>query len=157
MAKFVQTAGIAYVNGGKIFLVKPFSREDQSESKWCIPKGHVEQGEMPDDAARREFEEETGIVAPDVIHYLCDCYCKFNGTTKRVTVYRGVGDPDATFKGSNLIASGRSEGNPENVDGRYFPYDEAVNVIMRYQLPIIDALRSLESTFEGYFRNIVEI
>ena len=155
MGKFVQTAGIAYVNEGRIFLVKPFS--DDPDVRWCIPKGHIEPGEHPEDTARREFEEETGLAAPEVLHYLCDCYCKFKQTTKRVIVYRGVGKPDATFGGSNKIDQGPRTGMPENVDGRYFAYDEAAQVIMRYQMPVIDALRSFESTFDGYFRNIMEV
>ena len=156
MARFVNTAGIAYVNNGRIFLVLPYS-DGSYEQRWCIPKGHMEPGEHPEETAKREFSEETGIEAPEKLHYLCDCYCKFKNTTKRVTVYRGVGDPNAKFKGSNLIDQGPSEGMPENVDGRYFTYDEAEKVIMKYQLPVIESLRSLESTFEGYFRNIVEV
>jgi len=157
MAKFVNTAGIAYVNDGRIFLVKPFDADRSAETAWCIPKGHCEPGEMPDETAKREFREETGIEAPEKLHYLCDCYCKFKDTTKRVIVYRGVGDPDAKFAGSNLIDQGPSKGNPENVEGRYFTYDEAMSKIMRYQIPIIENLRNLESTFEGYFRNLIEV
>jgi 8-oxo-dGTP pyrophosphatase MutT (NUDIX family) len=29
--------------------------------EWCLPKGHLEDGETPEDAAVREIEEETGI------------------------------------------------------------------------------------------------
>jgi 8-oxo-dGTP pyrophosphatase MutT (NUDIX family) len=29
--------------------------------EWCLPKGHLEGGETPEDAAVREIEEETGI------------------------------------------------------------------------------------------------
>jgi len=29
--------------------------------EWCLPKGHLEQGETPEQAAVREIEEETGI------------------------------------------------------------------------------------------------
>jgi 8-oxo-dGTP pyrophosphatase MutT (NUDIX family) len=29
--------------------------------EWCLPKGHLEEGETPEDAAVREIEEETGI------------------------------------------------------------------------------------------------
>lgn len=35
--------------------------------EWAFPKGHIEQGEGPGDAARREVREETGIeIALDV-------------------------------------------------------------------------------------------
>lgn len=46
----------------EVFLVHPggpfFARKD--EGAWSIPKGEVEPGEAPLEAARREFEEETG-------------------------------------------------------------------------------------------------
>jgi 8-oxo-dGTP pyrophosphatase MutT (NUDIX family) len=29
--------------------------------EWCLPKGHLESGETPEEAAVREIEEETGI------------------------------------------------------------------------------------------------
>lgn len=29
--------------------------------EWCLPKGHLEEGETPEEAAVREIEEETGI------------------------------------------------------------------------------------------------
>lgn len=29
--------------------------------EWCLPKGHLEDGETPEQAAVREIEEETGI------------------------------------------------------------------------------------------------
>lgn len=47
----------------EVFLAHPggpfWVRRD--EGAWTIPKGGVETGENPLDAARREFEEETGI------------------------------------------------------------------------------------------------
>ncbi len=47
----------------EVLLVHPggpfFARKD--EGAWSIPKGEVEPGEAPLDAARREFEEETGV------------------------------------------------------------------------------------------------
>ncbi|MDR1799484.1 MAG: NUDIX hydrolase [Bifidobacteriaceae bacterium] len=36
--------------------------------EWCLPKGHVEVGETPVEAAVREVQEETGIVGSVVKH-----------------------------------------------------------------------------------------
>ncbi|UGC97717.1 nudix hydrolase [Pantoea phage PdC23] len=48
-------SGILFRQNRKIFLIK---RSD--DGTWCIPGGHVEPGETPDQAARREVAEETG-------------------------------------------------------------------------------------------------
>jgi 8-oxo-dGTP pyrophosphatase MutT (NUDIX family) len=34
---------------------------EESEDRWCFPKGHIEPGESALEAARREVEEETGL------------------------------------------------------------------------------------------------
>lgn len=48
-------SGILFRQNRKIFLIK---RAD--DGTWCIPGGHVEAGENPGQAARREVAEETG-------------------------------------------------------------------------------------------------
>lgn len=39
--------------------------ERKHERAWSIPKGVVEEGEEPVEAARREFTEELGVAVPD--------------------------------------------------------------------------------------------
>jgi len=46
------------VEGKELLLVK---RLGSYEGMWCIPCGHVEWGEDVRSAARREFQEETGL------------------------------------------------------------------------------------------------
>ena len=47
--------------GSAILLLRPSYR-----SGWNFPGGGVRRGELPEHAARRELEEETGIVAPSL-------------------------------------------------------------------------------------------
>jgi 8-oxo-dGTP pyrophosphatase MutT (NUDIX family) len=49
---------VVYVSS-KILLLRPSYRRE-----WNLPGGGVRKGETPEQAARRELEEETGIVAP---------------------------------------------------------------------------------------------
>ena len=54
-------------DGPEVLIVHPggplWTRRDAGA--WSIPKGLVEDGEQPLDAARREFAEELGTPAPD--------------------------------------------------------------------------------------------
>jgi 8-oxo-dGTP pyrophosphatase MutT (NUDIX family) len=44
-------------HGGPLFLLLELRRRNV----WCLPKGLIEEGESPLEAARREVEEETGL------------------------------------------------------------------------------------------------
>jgi 8-oxo-dGTP pyrophosphatase MutT (NUDIX family) len=58
-----RSAGGLVVDGARILLIST-----QSGRRWQLPKGHIEEGETPEQAAVREVREETGvsgrIVAP---------------------------------------------------------------------------------------------
>ena len=57
-----------------MLLIKPggpFWRK-KDVGAWMIPKGMVEPGETPVEAALREFEEETGTELTDTPFPLCD-------------------------------------------------------------------------------------
>lgn len=51
--------------------------------EWCLPKGHLEQGETAEQAAVREVEEETGIRS-QVVRHLATIDYWFAGHDRRV-------------------------------------------------------------------------
>ncbi|MBI5241129.1 MAG: NUDIX domain-containing protein [Elusimicrobia bacterium] len=57
MLKEVSAGGLV-VRDGKVLMVKVENLE--GEVRWTFPKGHLEAGEGPRQAALREVEEETG-------------------------------------------------------------------------------------------------
>ena len=58
----ITSAGVIITDGANILGCVPFGRTKKSENNLDIPKGHIEEGESPLDAAVRECREETGIV-----------------------------------------------------------------------------------------------
>lgn len=140
--EIVESAGIALVNRGRIFLIRPLY--NNTIHKFGIPKGHVENGEPIECTAEREFEEETGIsLRGRRKEYLCDVYTTIDkNTVKKVTVFMVVGDGTERFTKSNLL----NTGDPENITGCYVDYDSALEMITPYQKPIIEKIISAEST-----------
>ena len=60
----VSAGGLVIDSTGKLGLL--IGRRDQKDASgqrilWSLPKGHIEEGETPEEAALREVEEETGI------------------------------------------------------------------------------------------------
>ena len=58
-------------------------RNRSGRLEWCLPKGHIEEGETAEEAAVREVAEETGIQA-DVIRALGVIDYWFTGDDRRV-------------------------------------------------------------------------
>jgi 8-oxo-dGTP pyrophosphatase MutT (NUDIX family) len=59
----VEVAGCYLEVGGKLLLLKRSQTSSQG-GKWGVPAGKVEKGETPEEGARRELFEETGIAVP---------------------------------------------------------------------------------------------
>jgi ADP-ribose pyrophosphatase YjhB (NUDIX family) len=57
----IAACGVCRDPGGRVLLTRGSDVAD-FPGVWSLPGGGVEQGEHPDDAVRREFAEETGLV-----------------------------------------------------------------------------------------------
>jgi 8-oxo-dGTP pyrophosphatase MutT (NUDIX family) len=60
------SAGGVVVRDGQVVVIVPTRRAADGSRVLALPKGHVDPGETPVEAATREVREETGIVAEPV-------------------------------------------------------------------------------------------
>ena len=129
----------------EVLLVHPggpyWAKKD--DGAWSIPKGEYTEGEEPLAAARREFEEETGI-CPEGEAIPLGTIRQPGG--KFVTAFAMEGDLDAAAIRSNTFSmewpprSGRMQTFPEVDRAGWFGKEEAERKILRGQLPILRAL-----------------
>lgn len=76
--------GIAvHIDGGVAYAACIGRRNRAGRLEWCLPKGHIEPGETPEEAAVREVAEETGIDA-EIIHTIGVIDYWFTGDDRRV-------------------------------------------------------------------------
>lgn len=129
----------------EILLIKPggpFWR-NKNQDAWMIPKGAVEPGEMPAEAALREFEEETGTRLTTVPFPLTRIR---QAGGKYVEAFAVEGDLDAASVTSNLFElewpprSGQLQHFPEVAEARWMTLGEARRMMLKSQLPLLDAL-----------------
>ena len=122
----------------------PFwSRKD--EHAWSIPKGEYQGDETPMDAARREFEEETGLPAPDLEYALLGEYRYSSG--KLLTVFAAEApafDPPEITPGTFDLEwpprSGRIQQFPEIDKAAWTTIDQARSRLVKAQQPMLDDL-----------------
>jgi len=58
-----RSAGGVVVRGSELVAIVPTRRAADGSKVLALPKGHIDSGETPIEAAQREVREETGIVA----------------------------------------------------------------------------------------------
>jgi predicted NUDIX family NTP pyrophosphohydrolase len=110
---------------------------------WTIPKGLIEPGDDPIGAARREFKEETGLVADGRVIELTPVRQK---SGKLVHAFALDADFDLAGFASNTFEiewppkSGRRQTFPEIDRIAYFTLPVAKVKILAYQLPLLSEL-----------------
>jgi len=122
----------------------PFWRR-KDEGAWSIIKGEYDERESPFAAARREFEEETGMPAPDGEAVPLGEVVQASG--KRVCAWAIESDLDAASVRSNEFTlewppgSGQLQQFPEIDRAAWFDLVTAESKLVRGQAPLLDALR----------------
>jgi predicted NUDIX family NTP pyrophosphohydrolase len=129
----------------QVLLIKPggpFWRKKDAGA-WMIPKGMVERGETPAQAALREFTEETGV-AIDRVPFPLATVRQAGG--KLVEAFAVEGDCDAASVRSNDFQvewpprSGHLQTYPEVAEAKWMTVAEAREMMLPSQLPLLDAL-----------------
>jgi predicted NUDIX family NTP pyrophosphohydrolase len=129
----------------EVLLIRPGGPywTNRDVGAWMIPKGGVEPGEAPSEAAVREFEEETGMRLTAVPFPLARVR---QAGGKSVEAFAAKGDFDCSTLNSNLFEvewpprSGRRQSFPEVVEARWMTLAEARAMMLPSQLPLLDAL-----------------
>ncbi|MBA3338615.1 MAG: NUDIX hydrolase [Gemmatimonadaceae bacterium] len=116
----VSAGGVVYRldDGAPLFLLIR-----DSYSNWGFPKGHLERGERPEDAALREVHEETGLRELSLRGMIetIDWYFRFRGRLIHKVCH------------FFLMVTAEAETLPQGAEGitacRWAAYDEATTVI----------------------------
>jgi predicted NUDIX family NTP pyrophosphohydrolase len=123
----------------------PFwARKD--DAAWSVFKGEYGDDEEPFQAARREFEEETGSPPPDGTPIELGEVRQSSG--KRVVAWAVEGDFDPSDLSSNTFSvewpprSGRRAEFPEVDRAEWFDLEAARRKLVRAQVAFIDRLES---------------
>jgi predicted NUDIX family NTP pyrophosphohydrolase len=125
------------VNGGtiEVLLIHPSGNYNR-KAPWGIPKGLVDPGENPEQTARRETLEETGVVAGELVDLSSIIYQK---SRKRVHAFAGEAPADAEPR----VASWEVD------QATFLPLDEARLRIHPDQAPFLDRLQELLDRHES--------
>jgi predicted NUDIX family NTP pyrophosphohydrolase len=134
--------------GVEVLLAHPggpfWARKDKGV--WTIPKGVVEAGEAPLDAAIREFSEETGFSVEGEFQELGEVVQR-GGKHVQGWAIEGECDPAGLkpfmFEMEWPPRSGRTAQFPEIDRVAWFTLDEAREHILPSQLPFLDRLEAL--------------
>lgn len=129
----------------EVFLVHPggpfWAKKDLGS--WSVPKGEVDEGEDPLDAARRELMEETGFAVEGELRPLRPLR---QSSGKTILAWAAEGDCDPAELRSGMFSmewpprSGKRQEFPEVDRGAWFTVAEARRRIVPGQVPFLDEL-----------------
>ncbi len=118
----------------------------KDNSAWSIPKGEIEIDEREQDAAKREFEEETGLVPRGELYPLKPVRLK-SGKAVYAWFFEGDWDPmnlkSSTFAIEWPPRSGRIVEYPEADRAAWFTLEEAMVKIQQGQIGFLEELSTV--------------
>jgi predicted NUDIX family NTP pyrophosphohydrolase len=129
--------------GLEVFLAHPGGPFWAKKDAWTIPKGEYRDGEDPLDAARREFEEETGFQARAPFLELGSIR-QPSGKIVAAWAFEGDCDPARLRSNTCMIewprGSGREIEIPEVDRGAWFGVEDARPKMFKGQAALLDRL-----------------
>lgn len=137
----------------EVFLAHPggpfFARKDRGH--WTIPKGEIRPGEELLETARREFEEETGLLPVAAEFLPLGSIRQKGGKLVHAWGFRGDWPADRTLRSGTFCmewppGSGKYGDYPEVDRVGFFSLDEARLLIKPTQWPLVERLESLLRT-----------
>lgn len=114
--------GLIFDELGRVAVIARHSRSGHLE--WCLPKGHIEKGETPEQTAVREVHEETGIEG-EIVESIATIDYWFTGTTQRI--HKLVHHFALRMTGGELTVDGDPDHEAEDV--RWIAFDDLDNVL----------------------------
>ena len=123
------TVGCIIEKNGKILLA--LRNHEPFKEHWCLPGGHIDFGETPEEAVRREVKEETGLeVKPKFFNYYNEFY------------------KDIRWHAIVLIFYGKAKGKIKKYDRevkeiKWFSKEEIFNLKLAFEH---------KKVLEGYFK-----
>jgi ADP-ribose pyrophosphatase len=125
---------------GGLVLVRQY-RYAVRDFLWEVPAGHMDPGESPEEAARRELVEETGYY-PRRLQKLLDFYPAPGFTDERMYLFRAT----------ELEERGPRPEEDENIEVRLFGVNEAHRMVSAHEIRDAKTLVALSFLEEQPFR-----
>lgn len=132
-------------SGLEVFLAHPGGPfwQARDAGAWTIPKGMIDPGEAPLEAAQREFQEETGVVPSGPFHSLGTVKQK-GGKVVHAWAWEGDADPEVVRSNTATMEWPRGSGRlltfPEVDRCAWFALPEAREKINPAQGELLDRL-----------------
>ncbi len=119
--KHTQSAGGVVINSKGEILVA-----SQHGTSWSLPKGHIEKGENPLKAAKREIFEETGVTNLEFVRDL--------GSYQRYMISLSGGDDKSELKTITMFLFKTTDMmlkpiDPKNPEAKWVPKGEVINLL----------------------------